>query len=135
MLRVDLGEAKYLRVRQRTAVLLLQSVQVFNLLGREGQTLLLVVLFQIVHILDGLRLDIDRKDVLIQTMIGALQHGVVGILWHLIVSCQLSIVNWKVFLDTADALEAHVLGNLDGIGRPRGHHLTTRTYEIAIQLF
>ena len=107
VLRVDLGETEDLRVGQRTTILFLQSVQVLDLLRAEGETFLLVVLFQIIHILDGLRLDVDRKNVLVQTVVHALQHLVVlGIL----------AAGGEIFLDAADALKAHVLGDLYGVG-------------------
>ena len=124
VLRVDLCEAEDLRVRQRASVLLLQSVQVFDLLRAQGQAFLLVVFLQIFHMLDGLRLDVDREDVLVEAVVHALQHGVVvGIL----------VGYGEILLDAADALEAHVLGDLYGIGRPRGHHLAARAYEPSVE--
>ena len=125
VLRVDLCEAEDLRISQRTAVLLLQSVQVFDLLRAQGQTFLLVVFLQIVHVLDGLRLDVDGEDALVEAVVHALQHRVVvGILAGY----------GEIFLDAADALEAHVLGDFYGVGGPRGHHLTARTYEESVEL-
>ena len=74
--------------------------------------------------LDRLRLDVDGKDALVYTVVHTLQHRVVvGIFAG----------HSPVFLNTLDALESHVLGNLDGVGRPRGHHLAARSYEIAVQ--
>ena len=125
VLRVDLCEAEDLRVRQRAPVLLLQSMQVFYFLRAQGQSFLLVVFLQIFHMLDGLRLDVDRKDALVEAAVHTLQHRVVvGILAGY----------GEIFLDAADALEAHILGNLYGIGRPRGHHLASRAYEPSVEL-
>ena len=119
VLGVDLCEAEDLRVGQPPAVLLLQSVQVFDLLGREGQSLLLVVFLQILHVLDGLRLDVDGEDGLVEAVVHALQHLVVlGVL----------VGHGPVLLDAADAAEAHVLGDLHGVGRPRGDHFAARAY-------
>ena len=72
VLGVNLGEAEDLAVCQRTAVLLLQSVQVFYLLGTEGQTFLLVVFLQVLNVLDGFRLDVDGEDALVQTVVHTL---------------------------------------------------------------
>ena len=72
VLRVDLCKAENLRVGQRTAILFLQSVQVFNLFGRESQALLLVVFLQVLHIFDRLGLDVDGKDRLVETLVLAL---------------------------------------------------------------
>ena len=72
VLGIDLGETEDLRVCQWTTVLLLQSVQVFNLLRTQGQTFLLIVFLQVVYILDGLRLDVNRKDVLVEAIIHTL---------------------------------------------------------------
>ena len=77
VLGVDLGKTENLGVCQRTTVLFLNLMEVLNLLRREGESFLLVILFQIVHILDGLRLDIDGENLLIQPVVHTLQHGVV----------------------------------------------------------
>ena len=77
VLGVDLGKTEYLGVCQRTTVLFLNLMEVLYLLRREGESFLLVILFQIVHILDGLRLDIDGENLLIQPVVHTLQHGVV----------------------------------------------------------
>ena len=118
VLRVYLSKAEYLRISERTPILLLQSVQILYLLGRESQTFLFVVLLQIIHILYWLRLDVDSEDFLIQSSVHTLQHLVV-----------LSVLGCgrEILLNTAYALETHILRYLNSIGRPRGHHLTART--------
>ena len=77
VLGVDLGEAEDLRVGQRTTVLFLQSMEVFNLFRTEGQTLLFVVFLEVIYILDRLGLDVNCKDILIKTIVHTLQHLVV----------------------------------------------------------
>ena len=113
MLRVDLCKAENLWVSQRTTILLLQTVQILYLLWAQGKAFLLVIFLQIIHILNGLRLDVDSKDVLIQSIIHALQHLVVlGIL----------VCNGEILFYTQNAAESHVLSNLNGICRPWSHH-------------
>ena len=85
---------------------------------------MLVVFLQIVHILDGLWLNVDGEDVLVQTVVHALQHRVVLGLFRL---------HGEVFLYTLDAAETHVLRDFHGIGRPRGHHFATGADVIACQ--
>ena len=77
VLRVDLCETEDFRVGQRTAKLLLYLVQILNLLGRERQTLLLVVFFYVLHALDRFRLVVYCEDVLVEALVHALQHRVV----------------------------------------------------------
>ena len=126
MLGVNLGEAENLGVREPPPVLSLQTMQIVYLLRRECQSLLLIIGLQILHILDRLRLYVDCEDILMESFIHTLQHGiVVGIL----------TVRRKKFLDTTDALQPHILGDFHGIGRPRGHHLPSRAYEIAVHAF
>ena len=72
VLGVDLGKTENLGVCQRTTVLFLNLMEVLYLLRREGESFLLVILFQIVHILDGLRLDIDGENLLIQSVVHTL---------------------------------------------------------------
>ena len=126
VLGVDLCEAENLAVGERTVQFFLHFVQIFNLFGRQGETLALVVFLQVFHVLDGLRLDVHGENVLVQTVVHALQHGVVvGIL----------ALGREIFLDAGDAFQAHVLRYLHGIGAPRGNHFAARTHEEARQLF
>ena len=41
--------------------------------------------------------------------------------------------NREILLNTRNALESHVLGNLNGIGTPRSNHLTAWTYIVSVQ--
>ena len=100
-------------------------MQILDLLGRESQSFLLVVFLQILHMLDGFRLDVDGEDVLVEPFVHALQHGVVlGLL----------VVDGKILFYTRNAAKIHVLRNLNGICRPRCHHLTARAYEESLEL-
>ena len=126
MLRVNLCESEYLAIGERPPVLLFYGVQVRHLLGREGQSLLLIVLLQILHMLNRLRLTVHSEQILVQSLVHTLQHRVVrGLLG----------AYWEVFLDTRDASQIHVLGNLYGIRTPWCHHLTARPHIDSIKLF
>ena len=122
MLAVDLCEAEDLRVRQLAPQLFLDLVQVFDFLGRECQSLLLIVFLQILNLLDGSGLDVHREDFLVQSLVETLEHGVVF---------GLRAADGEVLLNTRDAAESHVLGNLNGIRAPRSNHLAARTHEVA----
>ena len=113
MLGVDLSETEDLAVRERASVLLLYLVEVGDLLGREGESLLLVELLEVVHALDGLGVVVDGKDLLVQTVIHALEHGVV---------VGISVGHREELLYTRNAAEVHILGNLNGICAPRRNH-------------
>ena len=78
---INLCKTEYLGIGQRTAILLFYLVQVLYLFRRECQTFLFVIFLQIVHILDRLRLDIDGEDILIQSVVHALKHGVMLGIW------------------------------------------------------
>ena len=123
VLRVNLGEAEYLRVGQRAAQLLLYRVQVVYLLGREGEALLLVVFLKVVDVLDGLGLVVYGEDALVKPLVHALQHGVV---------VGVGRAYGEVLLDARNAIEVHVLGNLHGVRAPGRHHLAAGAYEAAV---
>ncbi len=121
VLGVNLCEAENLGVSERTAQLSLHLVKVLYLLGRKGKSLLLVVFLKILHVLDGLGLDVNGEDVLVQAVVHALQHRVV---------VGVHGVYGEVLLYTTNALEIHVLRNLNGICTPRGNHLAAWANEI-----
>ena len=64
---------------------------------------------------DGFRVVLHREDVLVEPLIHALQHGVV---------LNIFSAHGKIFFNTRNAVEIHVLCNLDGICAPRRYHLT-----------
>ena len=76
MLGVNLCETEYLGVGERTSVLLLHVVEILYLLWRQGKSLLLVELLQIVYKLDGLRSMADGEDRLVEAIVHSLEHGV-----------------------------------------------------------
>ena len=127
--RVDLCEAEHLRVGQFSAQLSFHFMEVFDFLGREGQAFLLVVRIEVVNINDGCGLDVHGEDVLVESLVAALQHGV---------ECALGIAfcgGGEILFDTRNAVEIHVLRNLDGIRAPGGNHLTAWAYETALEAF
>ena len=125
VLRVNLGETEDLAVGQRTTQVFLHLLQVGNLLRTEGQTFLLIVRFQVFDMLDGFGFAMGREDLLVQALVHTLQHRVIlGVL----------VLDREILLDTRDALETHVLGNLYGIGAPRSDHLPAWTYKISRQV-
>ena len=111
-------------IGQRSSVFLLQRVQIGHFVLAECQSFLLVVLFQVVHVLNGLRPVVNGKDVLVQTVIHTLQHGVVGSLFRL---------HGEVLFYTQNAVKTHVLSNLNGIRTPRSNHFTAWADEVSIQ--
>ena len=124
MFRVDLGESEDFGVGQRPSVLLFYLVQVFYLLGGEGQPLFFVVFLDVLHMPDRLWSVVYGEDILVQTVVHALQHRVVlGILR----------TYGKVFLNTRNAAKTHILGNLNGIRAPWGDHLAAGAYIVALQ--
>ena len=124
MLGIDLCETEHLRIRQLTPQLAFHLMQVFDFLWRKSQSFLFVIFFQILYIHDGSRLDINRKNILVQTLIHTLQHRIVPGMF---------IFHWEILFYTRNTAEAHVLSNLNGIRTPRSNHLTTRTYETTFQ--
>ena len=76
VLGVNLCKTEHLRISKRTTELLLHLVKVLYLLGRQCKTFLLVVLLEVLNVLNGLRLDVNGKDVLVKSVIETLQHWV-----------------------------------------------------------
>ena len=76
MLTIDLSEAEDLAVGELPAELTFHFVQVFYLLGRQGETFLLVVFLQVLDADDGVGLLVDGEDALVEALIEALKHGV-----------------------------------------------------------
>ncbi len=125
MFGVNLGKPEHFGVGQLTSELLLHTVQILYLGRREGKSLLLVIGFEVADMLNGCGLDVNGKDALIQAVVHALQHGVV---------IGLVVLDGEILLNTRNAVEIHVLGNLYGIGAPRSNHFTARTDIPALKL-
>ena len=125
VLGVDLRKTEDLTVGERSSVLLLNLVEVGYLLRTQREALFLVVLLDIVHVFDGLRLVIDGEDRLVEAVVHTLEHAVVlGVL----------VGDGEELLYTRNAAETHVLRDLNGIRTPRRNHLTARTDKVARQL-
>ena len=125
VLRIDLAEAEHLRVGQRTAHALGYIVEIRDLLSAQRQSLLLVVLLEVLDIYNGIGLLVDGENVLVEAVIKAAQHRIV---------LRIGTLHREILLNTGNALEAHVLCNLYGIGTPRSDHFTTWTIEPACKL-
>ena len=90
-------------------------MEILYLFRTQGQSFFLIILLDVVHSLDGLRLMVDGEHLLVETVVHALQHAVVtGVL----------TVYGEEFLYTRNAGETHVLRDLNGIGAPWGYHLS-----------
>ena len=128
VLGVDLREAKHLGVGEFPPELLLHAVEILYLGGREGETFLLVIGFEVFDVDDGRGRVVHGEDVLIQPVVEALQHGVAavvaGVLGH-----------GEELLYTRNAAEVHVLGDLHGIGAPRRYHFASRAGEASCECF
>ena len=99
-------------------------MQILNFFRRQRQTFLLVVFLKVVNVLDRLRLVVNSEDALVESVVHALQHRVVvGIL----------AAYGEVFLYTRNAVQIHVLCNLNGICAPGCNHLAARAYEISAE--
>ena len=69
-------------------------------------------------------MQVDGENVLVQTVVHALEHLVVFSIFR---------ADGEVFLNTQNAVKTHVLCNLNGIGAPRSNHLATGTDEVTFQ--
>ena len=122
---VDLCKAEHFAVGELAAQLLFHVVEVGNLFGAECQPFLLVIGFQVLDVLDGGRLDGRGEDVLVQTVVKPLQHGVVRCI---------RTIGREIFLDAFHTLDGHVLGDFHRIGAPWGNHFPAWAYKIAIDV-
>ena len=104
VLGVDLGETEYLGVGEWPPVLFFYLVQILHFLGRQCQSLLLVVGFEVFHVPDGLRTVLHREYLLVEPVVHALQHWVVVGLFR---------AHGEVFLYTRNAVKTHVLSDGD----------------------
>ena len=122
MLAVDLCETEDLAICEFSTQLVFHVVQIGNFFGAQCQAFLLIVFFQVLDTLDGVRSDVVSKYFLIQTFIEALEHGVI--------LC-IGILHWIIFFNSGNALQRHVLRNFHCIGAPRCYHFFARTNEVA----
>ena len=124
MLGVDLCKTKHFRISELTTELCFHSMQILDFCRRESQAFGFIVSLEVVDKLNGGRLEVDGENLLVQTLIHALQHGVV--------LCS-GISHGKILLDARNAVQVHVLRNFNGIGAPRSNHFTARTYEKSVK--
>ena len=68
---------------------------------------------------------IDTENMLIKPVVHALEHAVV---FSILVRYR------EIFFYTQNAIETHVLSNLNGICAPWGYHFTARAYKKAFEL-
>ncbi len=100
-------------------------MKILYLLRTQREAFLLVVLLYILHMLDGLWLMVDGEYRLVQTVVHALQHTVMG---------GILTLHGEVLLNTRNAGETHVLRDLNGIGAPGGYHLAARSHKETVEL-
>ena len=117
--RIELCEAKDLTVGERAAELSLHAVEIFDLGGRKRQSFLLIVGVEIVDGANGFGRMVDGEKRFVQSVVDALQHRVV-----LLLGC-----GGEVLFDARNAVEIHVLRDLNGICAPRGDHFAAGSDE------
>ena len=71
-------------------------------------------------------LDVDSEDVLVKSLVHALEHGIMLCVFTL---------NGEILLNTLDTFDSHVLSDFHGIGAPWGNHLSAWTYKESFQVF
>ena len=119
---VHLRKAIHLTVSQFAPNLCGYAFQIVHLLFAESQTFLLVVCLNVVDVFQGFWLAVDGKHGLVEVLVAVLQHRVKRRVLRL---------HFLELLDAHNALDAHILGNFDGIGAPRRNHLSARPDEVA----
>ena len=123
VLAIHLREAEELRIRERTPQLSCHPLEVVDLLIGESETLLAIVLPQILHRQEGSLLDLGIEESLVQRPVLPQQHPVVG---HTRLSLEES-------LHPLNGVDADGVGDLGRIGTPRSDHLCARTDEGALE--
>ena len=119
VLAIHLREAEELRIRERSPQLPCHPLEVVDLLIGEGETLLAIVLPQILHRQEGSLLDLGIEESPVKHAILPQQHPVVR---H-------SRLSLEEGLHPLDGVDADSVGDLGRIGTPGGDHLSTRTDE------
>ncbi len=109
MFRIYLCKSIHFTVSQRSSHFFCNPVQVTNLIFTQCQTFLFVIRCNVFNIDNRIRLFIDGKNLLIQSIIQSLQHRVeFGML----------ILYLKKFFHPANTFNPHILGNLNSIRTP-----------------
>ena len=94
-------------------------MEILYLGGRKGEAFLLVVGVEVFDVDDGRGRVVHGEDVLIQSVVEALQHRVAAVVAGV-------VGHGEELLYTRNAAEVHVLGDLHGIGAPRRYHFASR---------
>ena len=124
--RVDLRETENFRVSQFASQVIFHLFQVVHFLFGECKPFFLVIGFEVFNVDDRFRLAIGGKHILIQAFVHALQHRV---------EFSVFIFYGEVLFNPADAIAAHVLGDLYCIGTPGSNHFAAWSHETAFQVF
>ena len=119
VLGVELRETKDLTVGEGATELALHTVEIFDLCGRKCESFLLIVGVEIVDRANGFGRVVDSEKRVVQSVVNSLQHGVVLLLGR----------GGEVFFNARNAVEIHVLRDLNGICAPRSYHFAAGSDE------
>ena len=119
VLGVKLRETKDLTVGKGATELALHAVEIFDLGGRKCESFLLIVGVEIVDRANGFGRVVDGEKRVVQSVVNSLQHGVVLLLGR----------GGEVFFNARNAVEIHVLRDLNGICAPRSYHFAAGSDE------
>ena len=119
VLGIELCEAKDLTVGERAAELSLHAVEIVDLGGRKCQSFLLIVGVEIIDGANGFGRMVDGEKRFVQSVVDALQHRVVLLVGR----------GGEVLFNARNAVEIHVLRDLNGICAPRSYHFAAGSDE------
>ena len=124
--RVNLRETKHLRVCKTSTKACRQTLKILYLYLTEGKTLFLIVFANILDMNNSIWLLVYSKYHLIESLVKHLQHRV---------KLSILIFYLKIFLNTKNTFETHVLSNFNCISTPWSNHLPTRTNKKTVYFF
>lgn len=126
MFGIYLREAEYFGVGEFSTESLREECEVFDFVGREGETLLTVVLFKIVDMYNLFGATSCVENALVKAVVSALEHTVIfGSIG----------VGFDKLFDTGNSVDTHVGGHLDGICAPWCNHFGPRSDVASLQRF
>ena len=117
--RIELCEAKDLTVGEGATELALHTVEIVDLGGRKCQSFLLIVGIEIIDGANGFGRMVDGEKRFVQSVVDALQHRVVLLVGR----------GGKVLFNARNAVEIHVLRDLNGICAPWSYHFAAGSDE------
>ena len=123
VLGVYLRETEDLAIGKWSSETLAQTLEVSNFGVAESQALFGIISFEISDVNYGIGLFVNGKDVLTQSFVEGLEHGIEG---------GLIIGHGKELLDAADAYETHVLCYLHSVGAPGRDGFTACAHKAAL---